>query len=258
MNEPKRIVGHFSCGAASAVAVKLALEENKASAKPLPFEVIYCHVREEDEDNARFMRECEAWFGQKITVLENAKYGGSIVNVMKSRRFINSAKGAPCTLHLKKEPAREFARDGDVNIYGYTLGEEWRVDNWIDANNDKLIRAPLIERELDKGAVLAIVERAGIALPRLYAMGYDHNNCVGCIKGGAWYWNKIRVDFPERFAQQMEIEEMIGHPTLRINKQPVWLRELEPGRGRQHEEPVIQCGVTCEAAEVTIWAEGLL
>ena len=254
----KRIVGHFSCGAASAVAIKLVLEENKTAAQPLPVEIIYCHVQEEDADNARFLQECETWFDQKITVLQNERYGGSIVRVMRERKFINSAKGAPCTLHLKKEPAREFARDGDLNVYGYTMGEEDRRDGWIDSNNGKLVVAPLIDRGLDKGAVLAIVERAGIALPRLYAMGYDHNNCIGCVKGGAWYWNKIRVDFPERFAQQMAIEETIGHPTLRVNKQPVWLRELEPGRGRKHEEPIIQCGVTCEAAEATIWGAGIL
>lgn len=258
MIQPKRLVGHFSCGAASAVAVKLAIEENSASHNPLPVEIIYCHVKEEDEDNARFLQDCEDWFGQKVTVLRDKKYDGSVVNVMRSRRFINSARGAPCTLHLKKEPARAFARDGDLNVYGYTAGEEWRVDNWIDANNDRLISAPLVDRELNKGAVLAIVERAGIKLPRLYAMGYDHNNCIGCVKGGAWYWNKIRVDFPERFAQQLEIEEAIGHPTLRINGNPVWLRDLAPDRGRRHEEPNIECGVTCEAAEATIISGGIL
>lgn len=258
MMEPKRIVCHFSCGAASAVATKLAIEENNAAENPLPVEIIYCHVKEEHEDNARFLRDCEAWFGQKVIVLQDQKYEGSVINVMRTRRFINSAKGAPCTLYLKKEPARAFARDGDLNVYGYTAGEEWRVDNWIDANNDRLIWAPLVVRGLYKGTVLAMVKRAGIELPAMYGMGYDHNNCIGCVKGGAWYWNKIREDFPARFAQQMEIEEMIGHPTLRISGQPVWLRDLEPGRGRRHEEPNIECGVTCEAAEATIFTGGLL
>lgn len=258
MSEAKRLVGHFSCGAASAVAIKLAIEENSAAKSPLPVEIVYCHVQEEHEDNARFLRDCEQWFGHKITVLQDRRYGGSVVNVMRARRFINSANGAPCTLHLKKEPAREFARDGDVNVYGYTAGEEDRLDRWIDANNGRLVWAPLIDRVLYKGTVLAMVKRAGLELPRMYAMGYDHNNCIGCVKGGAWYWNKIRVDFPERFAQQMEIEEAIGHPTLRINKQPVWLRDLDPARGRRHEEPKIECGVTCEAAEATIESGGLL
>jgi hypothetical protein len=40
--------------------------------------------------------------------------------------------------------------------------------------------------------------------------GYDHNNCIGCVKAGAWYLNKIRVDFPWRFQEQMELEEWLG------------------------------------------------
>ena len=33
-------------------------------------------------------------------------------------------------------------------------------------------------------------------------MGYNNNNCIGCIKGGMGYWNKIRVDFPEVFEKR--------------------------------------------------------
>jgi hypothetical protein len=89
-------------------------------------------------------------------------------------------------------------------------------------------------------------------------MGYDHNNCIGCVKGGAWYWNKIRVDFPWRFEEQSAIEQAIGHPTLRINGVGVYLKDLAPDRGRRHEEPKIECGVACEVAEETIYAAGLL
>lgn len=258
MSYPKRIVCHFSCGAASAVATKLALVKNEAAPFKLPIEIIYCRVRQEDPDNMRFLHDCEKWFGQKITILVDTKYDGSIVNVMRKRQYINGADGAPCTLHLKKEPARAFAQHGDINVYGYTAGEEDRLGRWIDANGERLVSAPLIDGGIYKGAALALVRRAGIELPRLYGMGYDHNNCIGCVKGGAWYWNKIRVDFPERFAEQLALEEAIGHPTLRINKQPVWLRDLAPGRGRRHEEPNIECGVACEAVEATILTDGLL
>lgn len=152
-------------------------------------------------------------------------------------------------MHLKKEVGKRHEKFGDIHVYGYTAEEVSRLDRWIDANNEKSVRAPLIETGIDKGACLAMVERAGIKLPRLYAMGYDHNNCIGCVKGGAWYWNKIREDFPDRFAQQSEIEQAIGHPTLRINHVGVYLKNLEPGRGRKHEEPKIECGPACELIE---------
>lgn len=31
----------------------------------------------------------------------------------------------------------------------------------------------------------------------MYDLGYANNNCIGCVKGGIGYWNKIRIDFPE-------------------------------------------------------------
>lgn len=258
MNPPKRIVCHFSCGAASAVATKLMIEQNKFTPNPLPLVVIYCHVKQEHEDNWRFLKDCAAWFGVNIQVLMNEKYNGSVAEVNRRERFINNKSGAPCTKLLKKEVGQKFAQPDDLDVFGFTSEEQERLDRMIDANNTIRVSAPLIEGGLDKGACLAIVERAGIKLPILYEMGYDHNNCIGCVKGGAWYWNKIRVDFPARFKEQSEIEESIGHPTLRINGEGVFLKDLAPGRGRKHEEPKIECGVACEVAEENIYAKGLL
>lgn len=242
----KRIVCHFSAGAASAVATKIAITAN---AGRLPLEIVRVRVMQEHPDNERFMRDCEAWFGQSVTVLMNEEYQGSVAEVNRRRKYINGKDGAPCTLLLKKEPLRAFARDGDLDVFGYTAGEEWRLDRLLDANNGMRVFAPLIDSGFYKGVCLAMVKRAGIKLTVMYEQGCDHNNCIGCVKGGAWYWNKIRVDYPERFAEQLSIEETIGHPTLRINRQPVWLRDLTPGRGRKHEEPQIECGVVCEMVE---------
>jgi len=258
MSDRTRIVSHFSCGAASAVATKIAIEENKVADKPLPLEVIYCHVHEEHSDNMRFLKDCEAWFGVPIQVLVNEKYSGSVVNVNLRERFINGRDGAPCTKLLKKGVRESHARPGDLDVFGYTAEEQDRLDRLLDGNNHMRVWAPLIDGGVDKGQALAIVQRAGIKLPVMYDMGYDHNNCIGCVKGGAWYWNKIRVDFPDRFQQQMEVEANIGHPTLRISGQGVFLKDLEPGRGRKHEEPKIECGVACEWAEGSIYAAGLL
>ena len=45
-----------------------------------------------------------------------------------------------------------------------------------------------------------MLQNAGIELPEMYKLGYQHNNCIGCVKSsGAGYWNKIKIDFPERY-----------------------------------------------------------
>ena len=77
--EPKnRVMSWFSCGAASAVATKLAI----ANIKPTQYlEIAYCEVREEHPDNMRFLRDCEKWFGMPVHILGNDTFDRSTDNV---------------------------------------------------------------------------------------------------------------------------------------------------------------------------------
>lgn len=63
---------------------------------------------------------------------------------------------------------------------------------------------------------MGMLWKAGIKIPAMYKMGYNNNNCIGCVKGGMGYWNKIRKDFPEVFAQMAQIERDVGATCLRI------------------------------------------
>lgn len=82
----------------------------------------------------------------------------------------------------------------------------------------------------------------------MYKLGYDHNNCIGCVKGKMGYWNKVRVDFPDIFNRMAQTERAIGASINRKNGQPVYLDELDPTAGHQQKEVTIECGVFCEAA----------
>jgi hypothetical protein len=101
-----------------------------------------------------------------------------------------------------------------------------------------------------------MIERAGLVLPLMYRLGYHNANCIGCVKGGAGYWNKIRRDFPEDFEEMAQIEESIGpgarllsHRSGPLKGQRFFLRELDPDAGRYQDEPSIECGSACEYAE---------
>jgi 3'-phosphoadenosine 5'-phosphosulfate sulfotransferase (PAPS reductase)/FAD synthetase len=96
----KRIISWFSCGAASAVATKLAIAESD-----IPVEVVYCHVAEEHPDNLRFMADCEKWFGQPIKVIQNKKYNGSIYEVFEKRKYIVGVGGGSLHSAFKKRYA---------------------------------------------------------------------------------------------------------------------------------------------------------
>jgi hypothetical protein len=88
-----------------------------------------------------------------------------------------------------------------------------------------------------------MLERLGIKRPAMYDLGYSNNNCVGCVKGGMGYWNKIRVDFPEIFNQRAKLEREIGHSCLK----ECFLDELDPDKGKNNVV-IPDCGIMCELA----------
>ena len=133
-------------------------------------------------------------------------------------------------------------------MFGYTAEEEERLNTFIDRNPETKVRAPLVEQGITKEDVLAMIERADIELPVMYKLGYEHNNCVGCVKGGMGYWNKIRVDFPNEFNAYAKLERERGYTILKDRSGPIYLDELDPKRGRISDEPKIQCGILCESA----------
>ena len=239
-----RVISWFSCGAASAVATKLAIQEHGE------VEVIYQDTGSEHPDNKRFLKDCEEWFGQEIKVLKSEKYK-DIYEVFRARKYIVGVAGAPCTYELKRKVAEDYLNfTHDLEIFGYTADEEHRVNRFKEQNPERIIQAILVERGLTKDDCLGMIERAGIEIPAMYLLGYNNNNCIGCVKGQMGYWNKIRKDFPDVFEKTAKLEREMG---AAINKTyidgkrtRVFLDELDPNAGNLLKEPSISCGIMCE------------
>lgn len=248
----KRIVCNFSCGAASACATKLTLGAYGLSHD---VHIINAYVKEEHPDNQRFLRDCERWFGRQVTCLRDERFGASAREVFRKERYFTGQRGAPCTRALKRRVLDAYNLPGDVTVLGFTVDEEQRLDDWLDANPHREAIVPLIEAKLTKEDTLALVSRAGIELPMMYRLGFHNANCIGCVKGGMGYWNKIREHFPEAFEEMAAIQESIGPGAFlfRDRKTQVRfsLRELKPDQGRYPDEPSIECGALCEVAERT-------
>ena len=100
---------------------------------------------------------------------------------------------------------------------------------------------PLIEHCLTKNDCHYLLQQLGIKRPVMYDLGYDNNNCIGCVKGGMWYWNKIRIDFPEVFEKMAKLEREVGHSCIN----GCFLDELERGRGTKGSELTGDCSVAC-------------
>jgi hypothetical protein len=164
-------------------------------------------------------------------------------------KYIVGIAGAPCTRFLKKDMRKKFQNVNDIQVFGYTAEEQDRVDRFIDANNDVNLWSILIDKGLGKSDCLAIIDRAGIELPAMYKLGYQNNNCIGCVKGGLGYWNKIRHDFPDQFNKMADLEKTIGAKILKHKGERIWLTELPIGAGDYPTEQAIECGIFCHIAE---------
>jgi argininosuccinate synthase len=241
----RRVVSWYSHGAASAVATKVALSRHGAGV------VIACiDTGSEHEDNERFRADCERWFDHEIVVLKAEKYA-DIWEVFEKERYLVGPTGARCTAELKKKVRHAFERPDDLQVFGYTADQRDadRAVRFVEQNPGVDMWAPLIELSLTKGQCLALIERAGIELPVMYQLGYSNNNCIGCVKGGMGYWNKVRVDFPETFARMAAVERTLNHTVLRDGDEPLYLDELASDRGNYKAETPSDCSLDCQIVE---------
>lgn len=150
--------------------------------------------------------------------------------VFRDKRFLGNSSVDPCSMYLKREVndawkmgacwrTGELFGDADVFVYGIGDHEEHRFDDGNGgglyprlAEKGWIAEAPLLtepragERSLFFAPLLSI----GIAEPRLYQMGYVHNNCGGfCCKAGQAHWaNRFRVQ-PERYAYDAMMERKL-------------------------------------------------
>lgn len=234
-----RVVSWFSCGAASAIATKLVN----------PDVVAYCETGSEDEDNARFLLDCERWFG--TTVLRLRGKWPSTWEVWEKRKFIAGPDGAPCTSALKIEPRLKFQRLDDIHVFGYTADAhdvtraETLRDNWPDL----IIQTPLIERGLTKAACLSMIKSAGIKPPRVYAMGFPNANCIPCGKATSpAYWALVRKEFPDKFNRMADLSRKLGARLTRINGVRMFIDEIPMDYPTTHAIAP-ECDFLCNLAE---------
>ena len=121
------------------------------------------------------------------------------------------------------------------------MDERRRAERICEAIPEFKHEFPLIEKNLTKQDAHAITARLHVKRPVTYDMGFQNNNCIGCVKGGMWYWNQIRKYFPEVFQTMAELEREIGHSCIN----GVFLDELDPERGRKEDEISFDCGIFC-------------
>jgi len=210
--------------------------------------IIYTHIDDQHPDTLRFVKECEQWFGKEVEILQSPyKNVENACRMSGGRGYINGPGGGACTKFLKRRVRKEWELDYERNfqlryIWGMDYGEKHRCERLNETMPDYEHVFPLVDHEMTKEDAHKVLSASGIKRPIMYELGYSNNNCIGCVKGGMGYWNKIRVDFPEVFEARAKMERLVQASCIK----GVYLDELDPERGR-HEKPIVgDCGILCE------------
>ena len=236
------IIAWWSGGVTSAVACRLAIELYK------DVRIIYIHIDSHHPDTLRFKEDCEKWYGQKIETWQNAKYKDQFEVAKKG--YINGPTGAPCTKKLKKDVRslieKELQPGGQVWGFEFEKSQINRAIRFKQQYPNVVSYFPLIDSNLTKNECVGIIKGAGIEIPLMYKLGYSNNNCIGCVKGGAGYWNKIRKDFPEVFNRMASIEREVKATCLKNENGRVYLYELDPNAGTASDLVFGECGIFCQ------------
>ncbi len=238
----------WSTGAASFVAAQLVLRENPEAL------VVRCETNNEDPDNYRFEADAMRRLNTSVALIKSDDYD-DVWQVWQKRRFMAGPKGAPCTSEMKIGPRLAFQRPDDKHVFGYTADREdvERFERLQENFFELKVRAPLIEAGITKAASLALVQRAGLSLPRSYAMGFPNANCLGtgCVKATSPdYWSLYRHRFPENFARTAAYAREIGARLTRIKGERIFIDDI-PADWPMTNPIVPACDFLCALAEVS-------
>lgn len=159
----------------------------------------------EDEDTYRFIDDAVADLGCEYVRVAD---GRDIWQVFKDERFLGNSRQANCSRDLKQKPARRWLREhGDPARDTIAIGIDWtethRRPAVVKAYAPYAVEFPMCERPyLAKPDMIAWAESRGLKPPRLYSLGFSHNNCGGgCVRAGQGHFKHLLDVMPERYAR---------------------------------------------------------
>jgi hypothetical protein len=173
----------------------------------------------EDGDLYRFLSEAAANVGVPLVTIAD---GRTPWEVMKDERIIaGGMTGAdPCSKKLKRQLMDRWFKENcsaeTVTYLGLDWTEQHRLVRLRENAPNRLWEGPMTEAPyLTKRQMGEWLESEGIRPPRLYGLGFPHNNCGGfCVKAGQAQFALLLKAMPERFAyheaKEKEMQEYLG------------------------------------------------
>lgn len=180
--------------------------------------LLFTDTKIEDADLYRFLVEAAANVGGRLLSLAE---GRNIWEVFRDERYLGNTRADPCSKILKRQMAERWltanCRPESTVVYvGIDWSEEHRYARLRERRLPWVYEAPLCDAPyLTKAQMLALLAAEGIAPPRLYAMGFAHNNCGGgCVKAGIGHFAHLYRTLPLVFAtweaEEAKLREQLG------------------------------------------------
>jgi hypothetical protein len=172
--------------------------------------LLFADTMIEDEDLYRFLEETTADLGVPLVTLAD---GRNPWEVFRDVRFIGNTRIDPCSKVLKRDLLRAWIEEHcDPAETLVVLGIDWTEDHRLRRAAPRwepyALWAPLCDEPyVDKVDLIDELRSKGINVPRLYEMGFPHNNCGGfCVKAGQAQFKKLLDLMPERYLRHEQEE----------------------------------------------------
>ena len=196
----KHIV-NFSGGVCSFWAAHRVIQQHGTKDVTL----LFADTLEEDWDLYRFLDDAALALGVPVTRVSK---GISVWDLFDKRRMISNSKKPVCSHVLKRDVLdawrKKHCLEYDTTIYiGLDWTETHRVAPTRFALKEWRVEFPMMDEPLwDKCRMLEELRRLGIKVPRLYELGFPHNNCGGCcVKAGHAHFAHLLRTLRGRYAQ---------------------------------------------------------
>lgn len=229
----------FSGGVGSWMAARRA-----AAAGPIV--LLFADTRIEDPDLYRFVAQVAPSLGRLVTIAD----GRTPWDLFDAEGFIGNTRVDICSRVLKRDLIRHWLNVQDYHPHRTTLylGIDWTEAHRFERARERWlpwrVEAPLCDPPLlSKADMLAALEASGIRPPRLYAMGFPHNNCGGgCVKAGISHWTHLLKTLPAVYAE-WEFRETRFRETT--GKDVAILRDRRGGQTRPLTLSALRARVEC-------------
>ena len=201
-----KCVSSLSGGVASAVATDRGIKRYGKENIHLWF----ADPNFEDEDLYRFLDDLESYWGKEIMRFRTKD---NPLTIAEKKKIIPNSLIAPCSEELKIKPFTKFIKEYKKPVV-VLLGLDWSEQHRMKAPTfyyEKIegakVEYPLMWKPYNFD-IFQEVRSWGIEIPKLYKMGFAHNNCGGrCFRQGIKEWQRLLINIPQRFTQMRDWED---------------------------------------------------